>query len=906
MVSREDTTCGVLLHTDGSPDNPEFHGHLRRIDNSIVNGRITFIPTGHSAGELLVEELIHSPPSDPTGLTQEEAMRRLEDEGFNELPSLKKRRISTLIIGVMKEPIFLLLIACGGIYLVLGDLQESLLLLTFVIVIIGITVYQERRTENALEALRSLSSPRALVIRDGIERRIPGREVANGDIVIISEGDRVPADACLIAASNLFIDESLLTGESVPVGKCARRDITNQELHEESRVYAGTLVLSGRGWAQVYATGSRTKMGEIGRLMEEQEDQRTRLHRETEGLVLKMAFVGLVLCIFVALVYGLTRLDLLGGVLAGLTLAMAILPEEFPVVLTVFLAIGAWRLSERNVLTRRVAALDSLGAATVLCVDKTGTITQNRMEVSVLFTDGRQMEVGDRLSGPLAERFHQLVEYALLASHKDPLDPMERAIRRLAERELAGTEHLHADWEIVHEYPLNPALLAMSIVWRSPDQRHYLIAAKGAPEAILDLCHLPQQEQERLGVQLDLLSARGFRLLGISKAEFTEERLPDGQHEFAFQFLGYIGFSDPVRGGVKEAVVECRSAGIRVVMITGDHAGIAKKIAEEIGLDSTRKVLTGPEMENMDDAQLELALHGVNICARVAPSQKLRIVKALRTAGETVAMTGDGVNDAPALKAADIGIAMGMRGSDVAREAASIVLLDDDFASIVAGVRGGRRIFDNLKKAIAYILAIHVPIAGLSLAPVLLHWPLLLFPVHVVFLELVIDPVCSIVFEAEPEESDIMSRPPRRPDEPLFDRPTVTLAVLQGAGILVILILFYGLALHFEALEEKARALAFALLMLGNIGLIISNRSWSRTFIEKIRVPNRAQWFVSGGAIAILLLILFTQPLADIFHFIPISPMEFLICIGFSVLCLFWMEGIERVYVRRSLVSGKR
>lgn len=834
------------------------------------------------------------------GLEEEEAAKRLEIDGPNELPTVRKRGGMEILRGILTEPIFLLLIACGGIYLLLGDVQEALMLLSFVVVIIGITTYQEGKTENALEALRSLSSPRALVVRNGTEQRIAGREVVCGDILLLSEGDRVPADARVLQSSNLMVDESILTGESVPVMKVparAEEAVGGAGGEEREKVFAGTLVVSGRGWAEVEATGPRTRMGKIGLMVQVQEEEDTRLQVETRRLVRNFALLGLVLCTAVTLLYSLAHSDLLGGILAGLTLAMAILPEEFPVVLTVFLALGAWRLSQRNVLTRRMVVLEALGAGTVLCVDKTGTITQNRMEVAALLRE-KELLNAEAAGQSLPERLHELVEYAVLASQKDPLDPMEKALRKFGERVLRGTEHLHAEWTPVQEYPLCPELLAMSIVWRAPDSRRYLIAAKGAPEAIADLCHMAPEERQELVASIEVLSERGMRILGIARAEFSESELPGIQHEFAFQFLGLVGFSDPIRPGVAESVKECRRAGIRVIMITGDYPGTARKVAEEIGLNTGAGIATGPELESMTSSELMELAGRVNVFARIAPAQKLRIVQALKARGETVAMTGDGVNDAPALKAADIGIAMGMRGSDVAREAAPLVLLDDNFTSIVAAVKGGRRIFDNLKKAIAYILAIHVPIAGISLLSVVLKWPLVLLPIHIVFLELVIDPACSVVFEAEPEEKGIMSRPPRRKDEALFDRRTILYAVAQGAGLLAIVAFIFGFTLGTGAGEEKARALAFATLMIGNLSLILANRSWQRSILEKVSAPNPAHRWVTAGAIAALLLIVLAPPVSSLFHISTLSAPELGACLLLGALCLAWTEAFGTIFRR--------
>jgi Ca2+-transporting ATPase len=838
-----------------------------------------------------------------TGLSEQEAAEQLRREGYNELPSAKQRGIFTIAFAVAHQPMFLLLVACGTIYLILGDLREALMLLGFVFVVVGITLFQERKTERALEALRDLSSPRALVIRGGKQTRIPGRDVVRGDVIVLNEGDRVPADAVLLSCINLSVDESLLTGESVPVRKTACAGIPEMARpggEDLPFVYSGTLIVKGQGIATVQATAGNTEIGRIGKALQGVELEETPLQKETGKIVRNVAFVGLFACTLVVIVYGLTRANWLSGFLAGITLAMALLPEEFPVVLTIFLALGAWRISQKRVLTRRVPAVETLGSATVLCVDKTGTLTQNRMSVSTMYARGAFYDVDYRTEKSIPEIFHEAVEFSILASRKDPFDPMEKAFKELGDHYLARTEHIHDDWTLVHEYPLSNSLMALSHVWQSPKGDEYVIAAKGSPEAIADLCHFDESQKKEISHAIEMMANDGLRILGVAKSYFRITELPGEQHDFTFEFLGLVGLSDPVRPGVAEAVKECYAAGIRVVMITGDYAGTAAHIAREIGLQPVDQTITGPELDGMDEGELQRRIKRVNIFARVVPEQKLRIVNALKAAGEVVAMTGDGVNDAPALKSAHIGIAMGGRGTDVAREASALVLLDDDFASIVQAVRMGRRIFDNLKKAIAYIFAVHVPIAGMSLLPVLLKWPLVLLPVHIVFLELIIDPACSVVFEAEPEEADVMTRPPRRPDAPLFGTRTVGISLLQGLSVLIILLGVFVISLKRGQSEEDARALTFTTLIIANLGLIFTNRSWTRIVLDTLRSPNAALWWVTGGALIFLGLVLCVPFLRNLFRFSVLHPLDLFICIAAGVVSILWFEVLKWVNNRRN------
>ncbi|MDO8963329.1 MAG: cation-translocating P-type ATPase [Coriobacteriia bacterium] len=839
-----------------------------------------------------------------TGLTEQEAARRLAEEGFNEIASAKRRSFLRIVWEVVKEPMLLLLVAAGTVNVLIslqepGRIKEALLLFVFVFVVIGITLYQERKTERALEALRDLSSPRALVIRDGVQRRIPGREVARGDLILLAEGDRVPADAIMLECSNISVDESLLTGESVPVRKSQCAADAPRELGAPGGdgtpwVFSGTLVVKGQGIALVISTGGATELGKIGAALQTLEPERTLLQRDVDKLVRNLAIMGLSAAAIVIVVSGLTRGDWLEATLAGITLAMAMLPEEFPVVLTVFLALGAWRVSKSNVLTRRMPAIETLGAATVLCSDKTGTITQNRMTVKELSVAGGTFEID---SLPLTEEFHEVVEYAALASPIDPFDPMDTAFKVLGERFLADTEHLHTDWALVREYPLSEHLLALSHVWRSPDGGDYVIAAKGAPEAISDLCHMSEAECAAMVTEVSRMADEGLRVLGVARAEFKHSaELPEAQHDFEFEFIGLVGLQDPIREDVPDAVAQARTAGMRVVMITGDYPGTARSIATEAGLDTETHIMTGPELEAMDDEALAARIDDIDVFARVVPEQKLRIVQALKARGEVVAMTGDGVNDAPALKAANIGIAMGQRGTDVAREASALVLTDDAFSSIVRAVRVGRRIYDNLKKAMAYILAVHVPIAGMSLLPVLVpklfgvDMPLVLMPVHIAFLELIIDPACSVVFEGEAEEKDIMDRPPRGIDDPMFSRRMITVSVVQGAFVLAATLGVYLWAVFTGHTADDVRTLAFITLVIGNLALIFVNRSWSHTIIGGMLTKNNALWWVTAATIGMLALLLSFEGSRELFQFCVVHPEDLVICFLAGLASVIWFE----------------
>ena len=828
------------------------------------------------------------------GLSLAEAARRLAEDGPNTLTERQQRTLPRIVWETVREPMFLLLIAAGSLYLLFGALQEGLILFGFVLVTLGLTLYQEGKTERAIAALRDLTSPRAQVIRDGRAQRIAGRDVVRGDIVLLAEGDRVPADAVVLSASDLRVDESLLTGEAVAVGKIAGVGVplpTRPGGDDLAFVYSGTLVVQGQGVASVTATGARSEIGRIGTALGALEPERSPLQRQTARLVRTLALLALALSSALVIAYGLLRGEWLQALLAGIALAMAMLPEEYPVVLTVFPALGAWRLSREKVLTRRVAAIETLGATSVLCVDKTGTLTENRMTVARLDAGGAVFEVDYAARADLPEAFHALVEFSILASEIDPFDPMEQAFHRIGQHFLAHTEHLHRDWTLVHEYGLTPQLRAMAHVWKAVDGEAYVVAAKGAPEAVVDLCHLDRARQQSIAAAVDAMAADGLRVLAVARAQFGGVEWPAVEHDFDFEFVGLIGLADPLRPEIPDAMQLCREAGIRVVMITGDYPITARAIARQAGLDA-EGILSGDVLDAMSEGELQARMKTLSVCARIAPEQKLRIVQALKADGEIVAMTGDGVNDAPALKAAHVGIAMGLRGTDVAREAASLVLLDDNFASIVRAVRLGRRIFDNLQKSMSYILAVHVPIAGMALLPVLLGWPAVLFPTHIAFLELIIDPACSLAFESEPAEANVMRRPPRDATAQLFGGSTLVLALLQGIGALLVVMAAYTWGKHRFG-EAEARAFAFTTLVIANLALIFSNRSRTRTLLALLRTPNALLWAVTGLTLGCLVLALYVPLLTQVFRFAPL-PFEYLgIACGLGLASVAWCEALK-------------
>lgn len=790
------------------------------------------------------------------GLSNEEAAARLKTHGYNELPASGPKSIYIIALEVMKEPMFLLLISCALLYMALGDLREGLILLSTISIIIFITFYQSQKTEKALDALKRLSSPRALVLRNGAELRIPGREVVPGDLLILHEGDRVAADAHIVDSRALTIDESLITGESVPVLKSAGGH-PGEELHS---VFSGTLVVQGKALALVYATGLQSGFGKIGTSIKSIDPQVTRLQSEMKSLVKKLFIIGAVLSLIVSAAFYLTRGNLLEALLSGLAASMALLPEEFPVVLTVFLALGAWRLSRNKVLTRKPSSIETLGSATVLCSDKTGTITMNKIELASISLSGSLVE-REQFAGDLSVR--DMLFMAGNACSANSIDPIDKAI--LSACSQFGWSFANSD-SPVKEYALTAEFAAITRVFREEISGVTMAYAKGAPERVLEMCQLTDAQRNAILHEVSALAASGYRLIALASGEVRVHPLPELQKDLPLEYRGLLVFEDPVRPEVPKAVEECRRAGIKIIMITGDYPETARSIARQIGMPDSCRVVSGDELNRMSEDELRSSIGSIDVFARAVPEMKLRIVQALQFNGEIVAMTGDGVNDAPALKAADIGIAMGAKGTDVAREAASLVLLDDNFSSIVAAIRSGRRIFDNLQKAMTYIMAIHIPIIGLTLLPAFFSvLPLFLLPLHIVFMELIIDPVCSIAFESEGEEKGIMDRRPRDPKEKFFGGKRIVRSVLEGILLLALVLLVYFFASGEGHSEEQLRTICFTSLITGNLALILTNLSKTRSFLYVLVEKNISVISILTGALVLLIAVISLPQLREIF-----------------------------------------
>ncbi len=837
------------------------------------------------------------------GLSLDEAAQRLKRDGPNQLPKPHQRNFLRILADILKEPMFALLMAGGAIYWLLGDHTEAFLLLLFATFSISITLVQESRSERVLDALRDLASPRALVIRSGERIHIAGKDVVRGDVLVVNEGDRIAADAYVVNGHDLLLDESLLTGESVPVNKLpqAEPDSSKPAIpggENSPAIFAGTLVVRGTGHALVTGTGLNTEMGKIGHALGSINTEQAHLQKQLRWFVRDFAIIGFVAAVLAVLLFGFLRGSWLQALLGGIALGMSLLPEEFPLVMAVFMAMGAWRISQARVLTRRASAIETLGATTVLCTDKTGTLTENRMTLVAIENANTQWHQDKNI--PFADDTKHILNSALLACPHEPTDPMDVAVYRLAEAQNPQSIAEFKAHKLLRAYGLRPDLFAVTNIVEK--EKNVTAYAKGALEAIAQLCKLPAEEIARLSEQANQLASQGIRVLAVATAKIENQHLPESPRDIAFGYLGLLGFADPLRGNVPAAVAECRSAGVRVIMITGDYPLTASAIATEAGICSQDilggDVLVGDDLEKLNDEELSQRVKTTSIFARIRLNQKLRIVQSLKASGEIVAMTGDGVNDAPAIKAAHIGIAMGGRGTDVAREASAIVLLDDDFGSIVKTIRLGRRIYDNLRKAIEYIIAVHIPIAGLAILPLLMGLPIMLSPVHIAFLEMVIDPACSVVFEAEKEEGDVMKRPPRNSKSPLLTPQRIWWGAIQGLVALSILasLLIYGA--YQKMPEADLRAFVFTALVLVNMGLILVNRSFKASLARAFLRPNRSLYILLSIVTAVLAITIYWPPAQRLFHFGQLQWNDLAICLVASVVSLLILEGIKAKWFR--------
>lgn len=824
------------------------------------------------------------------GLTTEEVLKLREKYGKNELTSEKKENFFLKILHVVCEPMFLLLLIAATVYFVLGEPRDGIIMLVFVIGIMMIDIIQEWKTDKTLNALKDLSEPRITVLRDGNKIEIPSSLLVPGDIMYIHEGIKIPADGYVIKCSGLRVDESSLTGESVGVWKQSSKD-EEDDYWKKDYCYQGTLVIQGTGVIKVDKIGAFTEYGKIGANLSKTKEKKTPLQKQTDKLVKTCAIIAFILFILVAILTYLNIPDhtfkerIIESILSGVTLAMAMIPEEFPVVLTVFLSMGAWRLAKKNSLVKKLPAVETLGAVTVLCVDKTGTITKNKMEVKEVISND-----------------DKALAYTMgLCCEEETYDPMEKAMIKYAEKLGISNDELNS-YEKIKDYPFSDYTKMMGCVFNI-DKKNVL-AAKGSPESIIKICNLTKAELKKIKQDILNMQKKGLRVIAVAKKELESDKdILDKLEDYSLDYVGIVGLIDPPKDSIIEDIKACKKAGVRVVMITGDNGITASSIARSIGMDNVDNIITGDMINKMDDKELRKAVKDVSIFSRVIPEHKMRIVKAFQANGEITAMTGDGVNDAPALKQSDIGIAMGKRGSEVSREAADLILRDDNFSTIVDTISDGRRIYDNIRKAVGYIFVIHIPIALSSLmAPFFKIAPdnLFLLPLHVVLLELIIDPTCSIVLERQPAESDVMDRPPRKVKENLLNKGTLVKSIIQG---LIIFLASFGT--YYSFLDKNvtlARTMGLLIIMISNIFLVVVNSSEHDYAFSSIRklIKDKVVMVIIMAFILMAGLIVYS-PLNNYLKLQSLGAKHLLFVIFISFVSVFWYEIVKFIKRRKNI-----
>ena len=821
------------------------------------------------------------------GLTTEQAKNLQEVYGKNELVGKKKESFLVKALHIICEPMFLLLLVAAIIYFILGEPRDGAIMLVFVLGIISIDVIQEWKTDQTLNALKDLSAPHIKVIRDGIEQIILSSNLVPGDAMLIAEGIKIPADGKVVKASTLCIDESSLTGEAEGVWKTVEED-TSKDYWKRDYCYAGTLVTQGTGTILVDKIGSLTEYGKIGKDVAEAADNPTPLQKQTGHLVKLCAGIAAVLFALVGVVTYFNIPDhpfgprIIESTLSGITLAMAMIPEEFPVILTVFLSMGAWRLAKKQSLVRKLPAVETLGAVSVLCVDKTGTITMNQMTVRDIWSTKNDSKRVSQIMG--------------MGCKQDAYDPMEKAMISYCESQGLSRDVLFGG-TLIKEYAFTDELKMMGHVWKTNEE--IVVASKGSPERVLTICDLTDEERKIAKEKIRQMSSLGLRVIAVGQMILNSiDEIPEKLTDCHLELCGLVGLVDPPKETVKKDIENCTRAGVRVVMITGDNGITASSIAKQISMPNSDNIITGDELNQMSDEELCEKVKNVSIFSRVIPEHKMRIVKAFKENGEVVAMTGDGVNDAPALKNADIGIAMGKRGSEVSREAADLILLDDNFSTIVDTIKDGRRIYDNIRKAVGYVFTIHIPIAFASLfAPLLGISPsnLLLLPLHVVLLELVLDPTCSVVLERQPAEKDIMERRPRDPKEKILTKRSLIKSILQGVAIFAASFgTYYYMLSKNLGNAGTARSMGISIILLSNLFLVQVNSSNSEfacvSFLRLLR--DKVMWASNLGTIVGLLLILYT-PLSNFLKLAPLSLGQLIISLAIAVIAVFWYEIVK-------------
>ncbi|HEY0742713.1 MAG TPA: cation-translocating P-type ATPase [Chryseosolibacter sp.] len=813
------------------------------------------------------------------GLAEDEVLRLRKQYGWNRLDLKERHPIVRSLVRALKEPMLLLLILASTIYFLTGAYAEGIFMAAAIVAVSFISLYQESKSEKALKALKAYAQPKAKVIRGGVEAQVATEELVPGDIFIIQEGEIIPADGVVVRANDFTVNESLLTGESLPVNKSeAQNDM----------VFQGTLVASGLAICKSTATGTRTRMGQIGKSLQQIQEEKSPLQIQIQDFVRKMAIGGLLIFVIIWIINFSKTLSVVDSLLKALTLAMSILPEEIPVAFATFMALGAWRLIQLGIIVKQTRTVETLGSATVICVDKTGTLTKNEMELAMIYDFDSQ----DLYEKPDFHKAKLVIEIAMWASEPIPFDPMEKALHEAYKSTHPNDERQTS--KMVREYPLAGVPPFMTHVFEDKDEKR-VIAAKGAPEALIKLCNLTSIQKETIKEAFSRMASQGFRVLAVADVSDQNTELPEKQEQFRFSFKGLVAFYDPPKDNISTVLANFYKAGVAVKVITGDNTITAQTIARAINFKGSEKYTTAEELMTMSPDQIQETVLNVNMFTRMFPEAKLKIIEALKRSGNIVGMTGDGVNDGPALKAAHIGIAMGSKGSDVAKEASALVLSNDDLSGMVEAVAMGRKIYNNLKKAIQYIVSIHIPIILIVFLPLVLGWiyPAVFTPVHVIFLELVMGPTCSIIYENEPIEKNIMNEKPRRFTKTFFSLRELSISILQGLVITAGLCFVYWYALQHDGSLASVTSMVFVTLITANIFLTLTNRSFYYSMLTTLKYKNRLMPIAIGLTVLITFTIFSISPLRTFFGFELITSAQLLVCISTGFISVTWFEIVK-------------
>lgn len=839
------------------------------------------------------------------GLSDEEVTKSRAKNGYNSIEHQDKNHFITSLIEMVKEPMFLLLLLATSIYFITGEYSNGIFMLAAIILVSAISLYQESKSRNAIEELKKLSQPKSKVIRNGEIIEIPSEEIVLGDLIQSEEGTFIPADGVIIQSNDFSVNESILTGESMVVFK--------NEKSENNQVFQGTIAASGLAICEVTAIGNQTQLGKIGKSIESIVEEKTPLQLQIGNFVKKLSIVGLIIFGIVwAVNYYNSRL-FLDSLLKALTLAMSIIPEEIPVAFTTFMALGAWRLMKMGIIVKQTKTVETLGSATVICTDKTGTITQNKMSLAKWYTfsddkiSGNENSNGkdnsDLKTEKINEKEQELLSLSMWASEPIPFDGMEIALHE-AYSKLKITDE-RPNFKLIHEYPLGGKPPMMTHIFENQKGTR-IIAAKGAPEAIIACSKLSKSAVQKINNAIESMSKEGFRVLGVGVSEFSGNNFPKTQQEFTFKFLGIVAFYDPPKENINAVFDTFYNAGIQVKIVTGDNAETTSTIARQIGFNNPEKTLNGDELMKMDDATLKKKVMETTIFTRMFPEAKLKIIEALKANNQIVAMTGDGVNDGPALKSAHIGIAMGQKGTEIAKQAANLILIDDDLAKMTDAIAMGRKIYINLKKAIQYIISIHIPIVLIVFIPLVLGWiyPNIFSPVHIIFLEIIMGPTCSIIYENEPMESNLMLQKPRPLTNTFFNLKEITISIIQGLIITLGLLFIYQYCVYENCLESVTRTVVFLTLIASNIFLTLANRSFYYSIFTTIQYKNNLVLIIIGTTIILTSLLLLVPVFSKFFMFETISAVQIGMSILVGFVSVFWIE-IYKVFKRKKTKINK-